>query len=85
MKKILIIGHDDNGKAILHNYRDRGIIITKKEECDELSKNAPEMDLPIDLGKMQEQLKQEYLQINPLPPQIDDIIIYDKPKSKFHK
>ena len=48
MKKIIILGNDENGKAITHVYRDRerGIVITNKEEIEELSKNVPEENLP---------------------------------------
>ncbi len=84
MKKTIILGTDNLGKAITHVYKDkeRGIVITNKEEIEELSKNAPEKDLPkFDFTKSQE----KYLQYNPPPPNIDDIIIYEKQKSKFHK
>jgi hypothetical protein len=84
MKKIIILGNDENGKAITHVYRDkeRGIVITNKEEIEELSKNAPEEDLPkLNFQAMQS----EYLVKAPIIEDLIDTKFYDKPKSKFHK
>lgn len=84
MKKIIILGNDENGKAITHVYRDkeRGIVITNKEEIEELSKNAPEEDLPkLNFKAMQS----EYLVKAPIIEDLIDTKFYEKPKSKFHK
>jgi hypothetical protein len=84
MKKIIILGNDENGKAITHVYRDkeRGIVIINKEEIEELSKNAPEEDLPkLNFQAMQS----EYLVKAPIIEDLIDTKFYDKPKSKFHK
>jgi hypothetical protein len=87
MKKIIILGNDENGKAITHVYRDkeRGIVITNKEEIEEieeLSKNAPEEDLPKLNFKA---VQSEYLVKAPIIEDLIDTKFYEKPKSKFHK
>lgn len=84
MKKIIILGTDDLGKTITHAYREKeiGIVITNKEENEELSKNALEVDLlKIDFKAMQS----EYLVKAPIIEDLTDTKFYDKPKSKFHK